>query len=89
MSLIGYEIDIIDALRFNNDMDFLYRMARILKMPLNHEYWCEPEYTWQTNSVNRAATSDRLVWGCGVWGAQLQCIYYLVLYTDLKAAEGI
>ena len=21
-------------------------------------------------------------------GAQLQCIYYLVLYTDLKAAEG-
>ena len=31
--------------------------------------------------------------GGGVWGgdaqlAQLQCIYYLVLYTDLKAAEG-
>ena len=23
-------------------------------------------------------------WG----GAQLQCSYYLVLYTDLKAAEG-
>ena len=23
------------------------------------------------------------------WVAQLQCIYYLVLYTDLKAAEGI
>ena len=23
-----------------------------------------------------------------VVGAQLQCIYYLVLYTDLKAAEG-
>ena len=32
-------------------------------------------------------------WGAG-WGLgggvldQLQCIYYLVLYTDLKAAEG-
>ena len=26
--------------------------------------------------------------GGGVVGAQLQCIYYLVLYTDLKAAEG-
>ena len=26
-------------------------------------------------------------WGGG--GAQLQCIYFLVLYTDLKAAEGI
>ena len=24
----------------------------------------------------------------GGGGAQLQCIYYLVLYTDLKAAEG-
>ena len=28
-------------------------------------------------------------WGVGGGGgAQLQCIYYLVLYTDLKAAEG-
>ena len=26
--------------------------------------------------------------GEGGGGAQLQCIYYLVLYTDLKAAEG-
>ena len=26
--------------------------------------------------------------GGGVLGAQLQCIYYLVLYTDKKAAEG-
>ena len=26
--------------------------------------------------------------GGGGGGAQLQCIYYLVLYTDLKAAEG-
>ena len=24
----------------------------------------------------------------GGWGAQLQSIYYLVLYTDLNAAEG-
>ena len=28
------------------------------------------------------------VGGGGGGGAQLQCIYYLVLYTDLKAAEG-
>ena len=29
------------------------------------------------------------LWGVGVGGggAQLQCIYYLLLYTDLKAAE--
>ena len=27
--------------------------------------------------------------GGGVGGAQVQCIYYLVLYTNLKAAEGI
>ena len=26
--------------------------------------------------------------GGGGGGAQLQCIYYLVLYTNLKAAEG-
>ena len=26
--------------------------------------------------------------GGGGGGAQLQCIYHLVLYTDLKAAEG-
>ena len=26
--------------------------------------------------------------GVGGW-AQLQCIYYLVLYTDLQATEGI
>ena len=25
----------------------------------------------------------------GGGGAHLQCIYYLVLYTNLKAAEGI
>ena len=30
------------------------------------------------------------VWGGGGGGgAHLQCIYYLVLYTNLKAAEGI
>ena len=27
--------------------------------------------------------------GGGGGGAHLQCIYYLVLYTNLKAAEGI
>ena len=117
-------------------MDFLYRLATALEMRLNHEYWCE--CTWQTNSINKTATSDRLdywasrhprgfelvfksldcftVWlfhsatnffqpgwllawrvffffffgGGGVRGwAQLQRIYYLVLFTNLKAAEGI
>ena len=97
-------------------------------MRLNHEYWGEPDCTWQTNSINKTATSERLdswasrrwrgielvfksldcftvrpifstkpitriksfsfFFGGGGGGAQLQCIYYLVLYTDLKAAEG-
>ena len=66
-------------------------------MRLNHEYWCEPECTWQTNSINKTAklpvqfakqaqVKDLTV-GLPDF-AQLQCIYYLVLYTDLKAAEG-
>ena len=97
-------------------------------MRLNHEYWCEPECIWQTNSINKTAKSDRLdSWASRHWrgielvfksldcftvrpifstrlitrmkrgffffggggGAQLQCTYYLVLYTNLKAAEGI
>ena len=29
-------------------------------MRLNHEYWCEPECTWQTNSIKNPATSERL-----------------------------
>ena len=127
-SLIASEIDVIDTLRFNNDVDYLYRLATVLEMRLNHEYWCEPECTWQTNSINKTATSWQLgfqtlkrywasfqvtvrpvfstrpitrmksfsffylfifffFWGGG-GGAQLQCIYYLVLYTDLKAAKG-
>ena len=40
-------------------MDFLYRLATVLEMRLNHEYWCQPECTWQTNSINITATSDR------------------------------
>ena len=35
-------------------------------MLLNHEYWCEPECTWQTNSINKTATSDRL----GSWASR-------------------
>ena len=57
-SLIGYEIDIIDTLRFNNDADFLYRLATALKIRPNHEYWCK--CTWQTSGINITATSDRL-----------------------------
>ena len=139
-SLIASEIDVIDTLRFNNDVDYIYRLATVLEMRLNHEYWCEPECTWQTNSINKTATSWQLgfqtlerywasfqvtrlsqcnqffqpgrllewrvfhffiflffwgwwwwgggVGGGGVVGTQLQCIYYLELYTDLKAAEG-
>ena len=145
-SLIASEIDVIDTLRFNNDVDYLYPLATVLEMRLNHEYWCEPECTWQTNNINKTTTSERLDnWASRLWrgielvfksldcftvrpifstrpitrmrsfsfysfiyiffiylfiifylfiyfffwggGAQLQCIYYLVLYTDNKA-EG-
>ena len=67
-SLIALEIDVIDTLRFNNDVDFLYRLATVLEMRLNHEYWCEPECTWQTNSINKTATSERLdSWASRLW----------------------
>ena len=121
-------MDFIDTLRFNNDVDFLYRLATVLEMRLNHEYWGEPDCTWQTNSIKAQQNSHKWkTWqlgfqtlerywasfqvtrlfhsatnfllelrvfhlffegGGGGGGAQLQCIYYLVLYTDLKAAEG-
>ena len=51
-------------------MDFLYRLATVLEKRLNHEYWCEPECTWQTNSINKTATktSERLdSWACRLW----------------------
>ena len=51
-SLIASEIDVIDTLRFNNDVDYHYQLATVLEMRLNHEYWCEPECTWQTKSIN-------------------------------------
>ena len=57
-NLIGYEIDVIDTLRFDNDADFLYRLATALWMRPNHEYWCK--CTWQTNGINKTATNDRL-----------------------------
>ena len=57
-SLIASEIDVIDTLRFNNDVDYLYRLATVLQMRLNHEYWCEPECTWQTNSWRTVSTKQ-------------------------------
>ena len=67
-SLITSEIDVIDTLRFNNDVDYLYRLATVLEMRLNHGYWCEPECTWQTNSINKTATSERLdSWASRLW----------------------
>ena len=49
-------------------MDFLYRLATVLEMRLNHEYWCEPECTWQTNSINKTATGDKLdSWASRHW----------------------
>ena len=67
-SLIAEEIDFIDTLRFNNDVDFLYRLATVLEMRLNHEYWWEPECTWQTNSINKTATRERLdSWASRLW----------------------
>ena len=47
---------------------FLYRLATVLKMRLNHEYWCEPECTWQTDCINKTATSERLdSWASRLW----------------------
>ena len=57
-SLTGYEIDVIDTQHFNNDADFLYRLATALRMRPNHEYWCK--CTWRTNGINKTATSDSL-----------------------------
>ena len=37
-------------------------------MRLNHEYWCELECTWQTNSINKTTTSDRRdSWASSHW----------------------
>ena len=57
-SLIGWEIDVIDTLRFNNDVNYLYRLATALGMRPYHEYWCK--CTWQTKGMNKTASSDRL-----------------------------
>ena len=67
-SLIASDIDVIDTLLFNNDVDYLYQLATVLEMRLNHEYWCEPECTWQTNSINKTNTSERLdSWASRLW----------------------
>ena len=59
-------MDVIDTLRFNNDVSFLYLLGTVLGIRLNHEYWCECK--WQTNSINKAATSDRLdSWASRLW----------------------
>ena len=59
---------LVYTLRFNNDVDFLYRLATVLEMRLNHEYWCQPECAWQTNSINKTATSERLdSWTSRLW----------------------
>ena len=41
---------------FNNDVHLLYRMATLLEMRLNLDYWCE--CTWQTNGINETATTQ-------------------------------
>ena len=76
-SLIALEKDFIDTLCFNNDVDFLYRLATVLEMRLNHEYWWEPECTWQTNSANKAATSERLdSWASSLWrGTSIELVF--------------
>ena len=61
-------------------------------LPVTSErYWASLQVIRLFHSVT---VSQYGVWeGLGLGlvggGAQLQCIYYLVLYTDLKAAEGI
>ena len=64
--LKAWEIEFIDTLRFNNDVDF--RLATVLEVRLSHEYWWEPECTWQTNIINKTATSERLDgWASRLW----------------------
>ena len=122
-------MDVIDTPRFNNDVDFLYRLATVLEMRLRKGmHMAKEQYqqnskkwqTWQlgfqtlerywanfqvtrlfhsaTNFFNQVLITRMkrvfffFFFGGGGGGggiAQLQCIYYLVLYTDLKAAEGI
>ena len=75
-SLIASEIDVIDTLRFNNDVDYLYRLATVLEMRLNHEYWCEPECTWQTNSINKTTTSEGLdSWASRLWRGIYELVF--------------
>ena len=57
-SLIGLEIDVIDTLRFNNDADFLYRLATALGMRPNREYW------WSTKQPQAWQVTD-LRWQLG------------------------
>ena len=39
-------------------------------MRLNHEYWCEPECRWQTNSINKTSINERLdSWASRLWRA--------------------
>ena len=46
----------------------VYRLATVLEMRLNHKYWCEPECSWQTNSINKTATSETLdSWASRLW----------------------
>ena len=66
-------------------------------MRLNHEYWCEPECTWQTNSIYKTATGDRLdSWASRHWRGielvfkSLDCftvrpIFSTVLITRMKS----
>ena len=52
------ESNVMDTLGYNDDADFLYPSATALGMRPNHE--CRCECIWQTNGINKTATSDRL-----------------------------
>ena len=50
-------------------------------------YWASFQVIRLVSQCEQFFQTGRLLeWRVG--GAQLQCIYYLMLYTDLKAAEG-
>ena len=55
----------------------VYRLATVLEMRLNHEYWCELECTWQTNSINKTATSERPdSWASRLWrGTGIELVF--------------
>ena len=84
-SLLGYKIDIIDTLRFNNDVDFLYRLATALKIRPNHKYWCK--CTWQTSGINTENSHKWQTWPPLTVGLPVTSHRYWASFTSPKTVS--